>query len=89
MKNLFKEEECLNFVAEYAACPKELALRVYTSRLIGSNSSLVLHGGGNTSVKLSVENIVGEKNDVVFVKGSGWDMSTIEPEGFTGLNLHP
>ncbi len=52
----------------------DLALRVYTSRLLGENSSLVLHGGGNTSVKI---------DDILYVKGSGWDLATIEEEGFS------
>ncbi len=89
MENLFKEEDLQTFVKKYADYPKELALLVYTSRLIGGDSSLVLHGGGNTSVKMTIKNIVGEENNVIFVKGSGHDMSDIEPEGFTGLNLNP
>ncbi|UCH20039.1 MAG: bifunctional aldolase/short-chain dehydrogenase [Deltaproteobacteria bacterium] len=89
MKNLFKEEVSEKFIAKYAASPKELALRVYTSRLIGSNRNLVLHGGGNTSVKLRLKNIVGEETNLLFVKASGLDLSTIEPEGFVGLELNP
>jgi len=89
VESLFKERDSKAVIAKYATYPEELALRVYTSRLIGENTSLVLHGGGNTSVKLRLKNIVGEENDVVFVKGSGWDLATIEPEGFVGLNIDP
>jgi len=56
-----------------------LALRVYTSRLLGQEPDLVLHGGGNTSVKATVDNFFGEPEAVLYVKGSGWDLATIEP----------
>ena len=65
----------------------DLALRVYTSRLLGQNPSLVLHGGGNTSVKISQNNIVGEREDILYVKGSGWDLATIEEGGFSGVRM--
>ncbi len=87
MENLYNEKDSKEFIAKYSAYPKELALRIYTSRLIGSNSSLVLHGGGNTSVKLKSKNIVGEEQEVIYVKGSGKDLMTIGPEGFVGLDL--
>ena len=64
-----------------------LALRVYTSRLLGSDPSLVLHGGGNTSVKASALNIFGEWEEVLYVKGSGWDLATIEAPGFAPVRL--
>ncbi|OIN95800.1 MAG: hypothetical protein AUJ48_02560 [Deltaproteobacteria bacterium CG1_02_45_11] len=89
MESLFNEKKSTAFIKKYSACPKELALRIYTSRLIGSNSLLVLHGGGNTSVKLKQKNILDEENDIIYVKGSGKDLATIEPDGFVGLNLHP
>jgi rhamnose utilization protein RhaD (predicted bifunctional aldolase and dehydrogenase)/NAD(P)-dependent dehydrogenase (short-subunit alcohol dehydrogenase family) len=88
MENLFKKGDSERFIAKYAAFPKDLALRSYTTRLIGSNHNLVLHGGGNTSVKLKLRNIVGEQIDVLFVKGSGRDLATIEPDGFVGLELN-
>ena len=71
--------------AGYAGDP--LGLRVYTSRLLGSDPSLVLHGGGNTSVKATVEDIFGDEEDVLFVKGSGWDLATIEKPGFSPVRL--
>ena len=65
----------------------DLGLRVYTSRLLGRDRSLVLHGGGNTSVKLRQPNLFGEEEEVLYVKGSGWDLATIEESGFAPLRL--
>jgi len=65
----------------------DLALRVYTSRLLGSDPSLVLHGGGNTSVKMRESNLIGEEEDILYVKGSGWDLETIEEAGFTPIRM--
>ena len=64
-------------------------MRVYTSRLLGRNSELVLHGGGNTSVKTTIKDIDGKNYDVLCVKGSGWDMAEIEPEGLPAVKLKP
>ena len=64
-----------------------LALRVYTSRLIGQEPSLVLSGGGNTSVKTRAPDLFSEPTDVIYVKGSGWDLATIEAAGFAPLRL--
>ena len=64
-----------------------LALRVYTSRLLGRNPALVLHGGGNTSVKLRTTNLLGDAQEILLVKGSGCDLATIGPEGFAGVDL--
>ena len=64
-----------------------LGLRVYTSRLLGSDPSLVLHGGGNTSVKATTEDTFGDEEEVLFVKGSGWDLATIEKPGFSPVRL--
>ncbi|HWP15881.1 MAG TPA: bifunctional aldolase/short-chain dehydrogenase, partial [Xanthobacteraceae bacterium] len=69
--------------------PRDLALRVYTTRLLGQNPKLVLHGGGNTSVKLRMNDLNGEEVDVLCVKGSGWDMGTIEPPGLPAVRLEP
>ncbi len=74
--------------AEAAAISADpLALRVYTSRLLGSDPALVLHGGGNTSVKATAPTIFGEEEEVLFVKGSGWDLATIEAPGFAPVRL--
>ena len=64
-----------------------LAMRVYTSRLLGAESDLVLHGGGNTSVKIREADIFGEEEDILYVKGSGWDLATIESAGFAPVKL--
>jgi len=85
--NAFNETDAGQFVEDYPDIPEELALRIYTSRLIGSNPDLVLHGGGNTSVKLNQKNIFEENQEILYVKGSGIDLASIEPEGFSGLDL--
>ena len=71
------------------ACTDDLALRCYTSRLLGRDPTLVLHGGGNTSVKLTVRNLLGDDEEILYVKGSGWDLATIEPAGFAPVRLAP
>ena len=60
----------------------ELALRVYSSHLLGRDPSLVLHGGGNTSLKLREMDVLGDEHEILYVKGSGWDLATIEAAGF-------
>lgn len=70
---------------EFADDP--LAMRVYTSRLLGQEPDLVLHGGGNTSVKATVPNFFGDPEEVLYVKGSGWDLATIEAPGFAPVRL--
>ena len=62
-------------------------MRVYSSRLLGNNSELVLHGGGNTSVKFRETNLFGEEEEILYVKGSGYNLATIENNGFTPLRL--
>lgn len=69
------------------AAADDLALRAYSSRLIGQDRSLVLHGGGNTSVKSTVTDRFGERHRVLWVKASGFDLATMGQEGFTGLML--
>src|SRR5258707_6064377 len=64
-----------------------LPQRVDTSRLLGQDHGLVLHGGGNTSVKIRERNIFGDEEDILYVKGSGWDLETIEAPGFAPLRL--
>ena len=73
--------------AEAAAFTGPLGPRVYSSRLLGRDPSLVLHGGGNTSVKLTETTLFREAQEVLYVKGSGWDLETIEPGGFTPVAL--
>ena len=74
--------------ADAARFEGELGARVYTSRLLGSDASLVLHGGGNTSVKLTERDLFGESSDVLYVKGSGTSLATIDASGFTPVELH-
>ena len=81
MKNLWDPEAVAQFEEN------TLLLRVYTSRLLGQNSDLVLHGGGNTSVKIQQTNLFGEAEDILYVKGSGCDLATIDEDGFTPLLL--
>lgn len=64
-----------------------LSLRAYSSRLLGQEASLVQHGGGNTSVKVPRKNLFGEIEEILFVKGSGWDLSSIEPQGFAPVKM--
>jgi rhamnose utilization protein RhaD (predicted bifunctional aldolase and dehydrogenase)/NAD(P)-dependent dehydrogenase (short-subunit alcohol dehydrogenase family) len=72
-----------------SAPDRELALRVYTSRLIGQDPNLVLHGGGNTSCKVVRKDIFGNDTAVLHVKGSGWDLGVIEDRGLPGVRLEP
>ena len=91
MKNNWSNKESKKYIKKYKKLgySKDLALRVYTTRLLGKNNELVLHGGGNTSVKTSIKDIDGKKYDVLCVKGSGWDMAEIEPEGLPAVKLDP
>ena len=75
--------------AEDDPADRELAERVYTSRLIGQVPDLVMHGGGNTSVKVERPNLFGEMERVLHVKGSGWDLDVIEAPGLPGVRLDP
>ena len=81
MKNRWNDEEANRFSHD------PVQMRVYTSRLIGLDEDLVLHGGGNTSVKATTTNLFGEPEEVLYVKGSGWDLATIEAAGFAPVKL--
>ncbi|MEW6313441.1 MAG: bifunctional aldolase/short-chain dehydrogenase [Pseudomonadota bacterium] len=80
MQSLWNEEEATQYRGD-------LALRVYTSRLLGRDPALVLHGGGNTSVKVREQNLFGEEEDILYVKGSGWDLETIVEAGFAPVRM--
>ena len=82
MPNQWDEYQAKATVAQYKDVSEDIALRVYTSRLIGADPSLVLHGGGNTSVKVERTNLFGETEYVLHVKGSGWDLDTLEAPDF-------
>jgi rhamnose utilization protein RhaD (predicted bifunctional aldolase and dehydrogenase)/NAD(P)-dependent dehydrogenase (short-subunit alcohol dehydrogenase family) len=89
MESRWSDAEVESLVAHYAAkgVSRDLALRVYTSRLLGRDPRLVLHGGGNTSVKTRAVDLSGDEVDVLCVKGSGWDMGNIEPQGHPAVRL--
>ena len=91
MKNNWLNNKAKSYIKKYKnlGFSEDLALRVYTTRLLGRNKELVLHGGGNTSVKTKIKDIDGKKYDVLCVKGSGWDMADIEPEGLPAVKLYP
>ncbi len=89
MKSLWSNEEARRFEALHAGAGRELALRVYTARLIGADTTLVMHGGGNCSVKVRRRTILGDEVEAICVKGSGWDLDSIEPPGFPALELEP
>src|SRR5487761_890619 len=91
MQSRWNDDEAEAMVTRYAqqGVAPDLALRVYTSRLLGQDPKLVLHGGGNTSVKLRVLDLLGEEVDALCVKGSGWDMANIEPAGLPAVRLAP
>jgi rhamnose utilization protein RhaD (predicted bifunctional aldolase and dehydrogenase)/NAD(P)-dependent dehydrogenase (short-subunit alcohol dehydrogenase family) len=82
VENLWNDEEAASY-------PGDLGARVYTSRLLGRDKSLVLHGGGNTSVKIRETNRFGEAEEILYVKGSGWDLETIAAAGFSPVRLAP
>lgn len=88
MKNRWSDQEAAVHLQQYAPRWGEaLALRTYSSRLLGADKGLVLQGGGNTSVKGVVNTILGHQVEAIFVKASGWDLETIEPEGHPALDL--
>ena len=81
MKSLWNDNEAKTFAND------PLQLRVYTSRLLGQEPELVLHGGGNTSLKANVKNLFGDKEEILFVKGSGFDLATIQANEFAPIRL--
>ena len=91
MKNLWSERDAKSAQRRYArqGVKRDLALRFYTTRLLGSVPALVLHGGGNTSLKTVMADALGEATDVLLVKGSGRDMARVEPADLPALRLAP
>jgi len=88
MESRWSDREGAAFVERLALrWGEDLALRVYTSRLIGRDPDLVMHGGGNTSLKGTVTTLVGERVEALFVKGSGWNLDAIEPPGLPAVDL--
>jgi rhamnose utilization protein RhaD (predicted bifunctional aldolase and dehydrogenase)/NAD(P)-dependent dehydrogenase (short-subunit alcohol dehydrogenase family) len=72
-----------------AAQSPDLALRIYTTRLLGGDPALVLHGGGNTSVKTRARDLAGDEVEVLCIKGTGGNMATIEPASMVAVRLEP
>lgn len=72
-----------------AGIAPDLALRLYTMRLLGGDAALVLHGGGNTSVKTRARDLAGDEAEVLCIKGTGGNMATIEPSGMVAVRLAP
>jgi rhamnose utilization protein RhaD (predicted bifunctional aldolase and dehydrogenase)/NAD(P)-dependent dehydrogenase (short-subunit alcohol dehydrogenase family) len=91
MESRWSDAEAARAVARYAerGVSEDLALRTYTARLLGADWRLVLHGGGNTSVKTAMRDVYGDEVRVLCVKGSGWDLATIEPAGHPAVRLEP
>jgi len=91
MKSAWVERDAKAAVDHWAksGVAADLAIRVYSTRLLGRDPKLVLHGGGNTSVKTRVKDLLGEDAEVLCVKGSGWDMANIEPAGMPAVRLEP
>jgi rhamnose utilization protein RhaD (predicted bifunctional aldolase and dehydrogenase)/NAD(P)-dependent dehydrogenase (short-subunit alcohol dehydrogenase family) len=88
MRSRWSDADAQQYVSRYAEQWGEaLALRSYSSRLLGGEGALVLHGGGNSSVKTTWRNVLGEEMSALFVKASGVDLAGIEPEGHPGLDL--
>ncbi|PIE23329.1 MAG: bifunctional aldolase/short-chain dehydrogenase [Planctomycetota bacterium] len=88
MQSRWNDENAARWIADLAdECNEDLALRVYSSRLIGQDADLVLHGGGNTSVKTKIRDQVGDERTVLCVKGSGWDLASIQAPGLPAVDL--
>ena len=92
MQNLWNDAELQRFVKEQCSLfeiQSELAELVYASRLVGRESSLVMHGGGNTSVKCELVDMVGNRAEVLLIKASGVDLSRVTGLDYTPLRLGP
>jgi len=87
MKNRWSDREAHAFEKRYQRVGTDLARRTYSARLIGQDPDLVLHGGGNTSVKTTQLTLTGNSVRVICVKGSGWDLDTIEPSGHPAVRM--
>jgi rhamnose utilization protein RhaD (predicted bifunctional aldolase and dehydrogenase)/NAD(P)-dependent dehydrogenase (short-subunit alcohol dehydrogenase family) len=92
MQNLWNESEYQSSVAEQSGAgvmPEELADLVYASRLFGKEGRLVMHGGGNTSVKSVLTDIIGNRANVIFIKASGVDLAAVDSHDFTPVRIEP
>ena len=91
VQNNWSDNDAKKIITQYVSkgISKDLAIRTYSARLLGNDPELVLHGGGNTSVKSFCKDVLGKEISVLHVKGSGWDLSTIEPQGHPAVRLNP
>src|SRR5260221_11677523 len=89
MQSAWIDRDAEAAIARYQNLGRDLALRVYTTRVLGQDPRLVVQGGGKSWLKPGVSDLNGEDVDVLGVKGSGWDMSTIEPAGLPAVRLTP
>jgi rhamnose utilization protein RhaD (predicted bifunctional aldolase and dehydrogenase)/NAD(P)-dependent dehydrogenase (short-subunit alcohol dehydrogenase family) len=90
MRSLWNEDEAKRLVDELgAALGEDLSLRTYSARLLGADPALVLHGGGNTSVKGVTTDLLGERHEALFVKASGADLATVGPQAHLAVALAP
>jgi rhamnose utilization protein RhaD (predicted bifunctional aldolase and dehydrogenase)/NAD(P)-dependent dehydrogenase (short-subunit alcohol dehydrogenase family) len=87
IQNLWSDADATEYISRYHNL--DLALRIYGSRLLGQEPRLVLHGGGNTSVKTTEPDLFGIETEVLRIKGSGWDLAAIEPVGLPAVRLEP
>ena len=87
IQNLWSDVDATGYFSGYQN--PDVALRIYSSRLLGQEPRLVLHGGGNTSVKTTETDLFGAKTPVLRIKGSGWDLASIEPIGLPAVRLDP
>ena len=89
MLSRFRAADVDHLLEELPGAAPDLVRRIHTSRLLGQDGSLVLHGGGNTSVKSVTSDRFGDDVEVLYVKGSGWDLGKIGPRGFSVCRLAP
>src|ERR1700712_4622278 len=82
MISLWNHQEAAQFAGDLAQC-------IHASRLLGRDPALVLHGGGNTSVKIRETNLFGEEEEILHIKGSGRDLETIDASGFSPCRMAP
>lgn len=88
MKNRWTKSGAQQAVSQWGpTCGELLALRLYSAQLLGADSALVLHGGGNVSVKSTITSVLEDNIETLFVKGSGFDLATLSPDGLSGLDL--
>jgi rhamnose utilization protein RhaD (predicted bifunctional aldolase and dehydrogenase)/NAD(P)-dependent dehydrogenase (short-subunit alcohol dehydrogenase family) len=88
MENRWSNDKAAQYIEKYGKkWGEDLAIGLYVASLIGAEDKLVLHGGGNSSVKTIHTNLLGETLNAIFVKASGYNMASIAPNGYTGLDL--